>query len=194
MMSTQYQRMEYLRMYLTPKVKSSMSYLLTDPNQYTMALQSLKRKYGHPLLIAKANLAGNLPYIRSRDVQSLEKFTGCLSDVISSLTRAGLLHCNRKRLAEIAQSSQIWMGRAIILRSPESQLSGSKRKCSARRPPHPTIPFKKPQTPPDRKTQHPDFRAESIKQPRELQVNRNAREDIPSTTAKISKEGRSPTS
>ena len=64
----------------------------SDPNQYTTALQSLKRKYGHPLVIAKANLAaiGNLPYVRSGDVQSLEKFTGCLSDVISSLTRAGL--------------------------------------------------------------------------------------------------------
>ena len=79
-------------MYLTPKVKSSISYLLTDPNQYTTALQSLKRKYGHPILIAKANLAaiGNLPYVRSGDVQSLEKFTGSLNDVISSLTRAGL--------------------------------------------------------------------------------------------------------
>lgn len=89
---TEYQRMEHLRMYLTPKVKSSISTLLTDSKLYRTALQSLKQNYGHPLLITRANLAaiGNLPYVRVGDIQSLERFAGCLSDVVSSLTRAAL--------------------------------------------------------------------------------------------------------
>ena len=51
-----------------------------------------KKKYGHPLLIARAAIAAmnNLPYIRTGDPQSLDRFAGGLNGLILGLIGAGL--------------------------------------------------------------------------------------------------------
>ena len=63
---TDYQTMAYLRMYLTPEIRSSNAGLLTQPSHYHEALQVLKSRYGHPGLLAKANTAliTSLPVVK----------------------------------------------------------------------------------------------------------------------------------
>ena len=70
---TDYQRMAYLRMYLTPEIRSGIAGLLTQPSHYHEALQALKSRYGHPGLLAKANTAliTSLPVVKPGDLQSL---------------------------------------------------------------------------------------------------------------------------
>ena len=52
-----YQRLQYLKMYLTPNVRSRISGLLSDPSTYQAALENLRNRYGNPLLIAQAATA-----------------------------------------------------------------------------------------------------------------------------------------
>jgi len=49
-----YQRLQYLKMYLTPNVRARIFGLLSDPSTYTAALENLRNRYGSPLLIAQA--------------------------------------------------------------------------------------------------------------------------------------------
>ena len=88
---TDYQRMAYLRMYLTPEIRSGIAGLLTQPSHYHEALQALKSRYGHPGLLAKANTAliTSLPVVKPGDPQSLSKFVGRLNDIIANLNRTG---------------------------------------------------------------------------------------------------------
>ena len=86
-----YQRMAFLRMYLSPTVRSSIACQLSDPSRYWEALQSLKDMYGHPMLIAKANYQAlaNFPNVKPGDLKSLERFTGCFNDAVSGLLKTG---------------------------------------------------------------------------------------------------------
>ena len=81
----------YLRMYLSPLVRSIFACQLSDPSYYQEALQALRSKYGHPALVAKANInaLSNPPPVKADDFRSSEKFEGCLNGVIPSLLKGG---------------------------------------------------------------------------------------------------------
>ncbi len=81
----------YLRMYLSPLVRSIFACQLSDPSYYQEALQTLRSRYGHPALVAKVNInaLSNLPPVNLDDFRSLEKFEGCLNDVVASLLKGG---------------------------------------------------------------------------------------------------------
>ena len=87
---TDYQRMAYLRMYLTPEIRSLIAGLLTQPSHYHEALQALKSRYGHLGLLAKANTAmiTSLAVVKPGDPQ-LSRLVGRLNGVIGNLNRTG---------------------------------------------------------------------------------------------------------
>ena len=84
-----YQRLQYLKMYLTPNVRSRISGLLSDPSSYQAALENLRNRYGNPLLIAQAATAKivGLPNIKVGDMRSLDRYIGRISDIITTLKR-----------------------------------------------------------------------------------------------------------
>ena len=84
-----YQRLQYLKMYLTPNVRSRISGLLSDPSTYQAALENLRNRYGNPLLIAQAATAkiARLPNIKVGDLRSLDQYIGGISDIITTLKR-----------------------------------------------------------------------------------------------------------
>ena len=86
-----YQRMAYLRMHLSPAVRSIFDWQLRDPSCYPEAFQALRSRYGDTALVAKANInaLSNLPPVKVDDFRSLEKFDGCLNDVVASLLKSG---------------------------------------------------------------------------------------------------------
>ena len=102
-----YQRMAYLRMYLTSEIRSSIAGLLNQPSHYQEALQALKSRYGHPILLAKANttLINNPPVVRPGDPQLLGRYVGCLNDAIANLNRTGQVgELKSPKVVEIASA------------------------------------------------------------------------------------------
>ena len=49
-----YQRLQYFEMYLTPNVRARLFGLLSNPSRYTAALENLRDRYGTPLFIAQS--------------------------------------------------------------------------------------------------------------------------------------------
>ena len=92
---TDYQRMAFLRMYLTPGVRSSISCQLSDPSVLGGAAFATRdvchTLYGHPMLVVKASYQAlvNLPIVKTNDLESLERFTGKLNDAIAGLKKTG---------------------------------------------------------------------------------------------------------
>ena len=70
-----------------PLVRSSITQQLCDPCQYWEALRSLKRTYGHPLLVANAYLKTmtKLPVVRLDELGSLQRFVHQMNDAIIGL-------------------------------------------------------------------------------------------------------------
>ena len=87
---TDYDRMSYLKMFLTPRIRVSIKGMLKQPSQYMKALNTLREKYGSPELLIKAatKIITNLPNARAGDSRSLETFMGGLEEAIAALEHA----------------------------------------------------------------------------------------------------------
>ena len=81
-------------MLLTLKVRSTVASLLNYSSQYPEALRFLETKYGHPMVINKANTAliAKLPHVRAGDQKALDIYLDLLSTIVSSLIKTGAKH------------------------------------------------------------------------------------------------------
>ena len=83
-----YQRLQNLKMYLTPNVRARISGLLINAGTYMAALENLRDRYGYPILIAQAAMARitRLPNIKIDDSQTLDQYIGGISEIITTLS------------------------------------------------------------------------------------------------------------
>ena len=74
--SNDYQRMEYLRMYLSENVRAEIAGLLSEPSQYKAALQALANQYEERVLLGKTitRKLNELPDTRSGDIKALDVY------------------------------------------------------------------------------------------------------------------------
>ena len=88
-----YQRMEYLRMYLSENVPAEIAGLLSEPSQYQEALHTLSNQYEDRVLLGKAItiLLDELPSVSSGDVKALEVYLLRLNEIIATMHRVKLV-------------------------------------------------------------------------------------------------------
>jgi len=88
-------RMAMLTKTLPDSAKKVISFALGNPGLYHLALKTLKKKYGHPKVIASAHLAAikSLPYVSdSNDFSGLYDFSISLSGAVGALVATGYDH------------------------------------------------------------------------------------------------------
>jgi len=88
-----YQRMEYLRMYLSENVRAEIAGLLSEPSQYQEALHTLSNRYEDRVLLGKAitRKLNELPNVSSGDVKALEVYLLRLNEIIATMHRVKLV-------------------------------------------------------------------------------------------------------
>ena len=81
------QRMQVLKSYLSPRVRSTIAQYLRNPKRYPEALQVLHQRYGDPEMIDRAHVAElmSMPAIRNNSQESLTVFSARLRDCITAL-------------------------------------------------------------------------------------------------------------
>ena len=88
-----YQRLEYLRMYLSENVRAEIAGLLSEPSQYQEALHTLSNRYEDRVLLGKAitRKLNELPNVSSGDVKALEVYLLRLNEIIATMHRVKLV-------------------------------------------------------------------------------------------------------
>jgi len=88
------QRLVILTQCLSDRVQKGISRYLANPELYLNALCALKKRYGHPYLIAQSHLASlhRLPIVKENQPSSLIDFSAELSCAVGSLVAAGYEH------------------------------------------------------------------------------------------------------
>ena len=91
--SNDYQRMEYLRMYVSENVRAEIAGLLSEPSQYQEALQALANQYEDRVLLGKTitRKLSELPNVRSGDVKALDAYLLRLNEIIATMHRVKLV-------------------------------------------------------------------------------------------------------
>jgi hypothetical protein len=91
MFSSDAHRLTLLHSMLAENLRNGMSQILSSPMAYRDALQELRRKYGHPHVVAQTYVQGliDLPQVRN---ETLESFSAQLHGAVSTLESAGFGH------------------------------------------------------------------------------------------------------
>lgn len=90
--SSDAQRLSMLHTMLAQKLREGMSQILNSPMAYRQALQELRRKYGHPHLIARTYIQGLMELSPFQGGEVLEDFSTQLHGAVTTLDSAGYGH------------------------------------------------------------------------------------------------------
>ena len=85
------QRMAILKQLLTTEVRAYVAEYLSTPSLYYEALAALKKRYGHPQIVARAHLRGliSLPSVREDDFAGIAKLSRAIYGSMHALQTGG---------------------------------------------------------------------------------------------------------